>query len=87
MNIFANSKDNLIPRKILFGNPAKANVQISKDGKYISYLSDKDGVLNIFISSVESLNTAKAITNDIKRGIRNYWWSYDNKHILYLKFK
>lgn len=85
MNIFANSKDNLIPRKILFGNPAKANVQISKDGKYISYLSDKDGVLNIFISSVESLNTAKAITNDIKRGIRNYWWSYDNKHILYLK--
>ncbi len=85
MNIFANAKDNLIPRKILFGNPEKANVQISKDGKHISYLSDKNGALNIFVALLDNLNAAKAITNDSKRGIRSYFWSYDNNHILYLK--
>ena len=85
MNIFASSHVELIPRKIIFGNPDKANVQISKNGKYISYLSNKDGVLNVFVSPIDNIQNAKAITNDTKRGITNYFWSYDNEHILYLK--
>jgi dipeptidyl aminopeptidase/acylaminoacyl peptidase len=84
-NISANSDDKLIPRKIIFGNPDKANVQISKDGKYISYLSDKAGILNVFIAPINDINNVKSITNDTKRGIRNYFWSHDNTHILYLK--
>ena len=84
-NISAISDDKLIPRKIIFGNPDKANVQISKDGKYISYLSNKAGILNIFIAPINDTNNVKSITNDTKRGIRSYFWSYDNKHILYLK--
>jgi dipeptidyl aminopeptidase/acylaminoacyl peptidase len=85
INVFANSDDKLIPRKIIFGNPDKANVQISNDGKYISYLSNKLGVLNIFIAPTSDITNAKSITNDTKRGIRSYFWSYDNSHILYLK--
>ncbi|WP_236870408.1 S9 family peptidase [Candidatus Bandiella numerosa] len=85
INVFANSDDKLIPRKIIFGNPDKANVQISNDGKYISYLSNKSGVLNIFIAPIDDINNVKSITNDTKRGISNYFWSYDNSHILYLK--
>jgi dipeptidyl aminopeptidase/acylaminoacyl peptidase len=85
INVFASSNDKLIPRKIIFGNPDKANVQISNDGKYISYLSNKSGVLNIFIAPTSDITNAKSITNDTKRGIRSYFWSYDNSHILYLK--
>ena len=85
INVFANSDDKLIPRKIIFGNPDKANVKISNDGKYISYLSNKSGVLNIFIAPTSDITNAKSITNDTKRGIRSYFWSYDNSHILYLK--
>ena len=84
-SISASSDDKLIPRKIIFGNPDKANVQISNDGKYISYLSNKAGILNVFIAPINDINNAKHITNDTKRGIRNYFWSYDNKHILYQK--
>ena len=85
MNITTSAKDHIIPRKILFGNPEKANVEISKDGQHISYLSDKNGALNIFVALLDNLNATKAITNDSKRGIRNYFWSYDNNHIIYLK--
>ena len=33
----------LIPRSVLFGNPEKAGVQLSPDGKYISYRAPVDG--------------------------------------------
>ena len=37
----------LIPRDTLFGNPERAGVQISPNGKWISYLAPLDGVLNV----------------------------------------
>ena len=61
MNINTSAKDHIIPRKILFGNPfRKANVQISKDGKHISYLSDKNGALNIFVALLDNLNAIRS---------------------------
>src|SRR5882757_5455616 len=38
------SKD-LIPRAVLFGNPERAQLRISPDGKQLSWLAPKDGVL------------------------------------------
>ena len=29
----------LIPREVLFGNPEKANPQLSPEGKYLAYLA------------------------------------------------
>lgn len=73
----------LIPRKILFGNPDKAAARISSDGKKISYLAPVDGVLNVWVAPIDKIAEAKPITNDRERGIRQYFWAYDNKHILY----
>lgn len=78
-------KDNLIPRKVLFGNPDKTGVQLSPDGQYISYLAAKDGVLNIFIAPTDNIKNVKIITDDKKRGIRTYFWLFDKKHIAYLQ--
>ena len=41
-----------------------------------------DGVLNIWIKTIGK-NDDRAVTNDTKRGIRNFTWQYDNKHVLY----
>lgn len=79
------TSNKLIPRKILFSNPDKTNVQISKDGTYVSYLAPYQGVLNIFVADSDNVNSSKVMTNDTKRGIREYFWSYDNKHIIYFK--
>ena len=80
-----NSTDNLIPLKVLFDNPEKIMVRISKDGKYLSYVAPKNNVLNIWVVKIDNLKDAKVITKEKVRGIRIYSWLSDNKHILYLQ--
>ena len=77
----------LIPRKVLFGNPDKASVQLSPDGSQIAYLAPRDGVLNVWVTSRENLDAARPVTNDTGRGIRFYLWAYTNAHILYIQDK
>jgi dipeptidyl aminopeptidase/acylaminoacyl peptidase len=72
----------LIPRDVLFGNPERANPQISPDGAQLGYLAPVNGVLNVWIRTIGK-NDDRAITDDKYRGIRNFLWQYDNKHILY----
>ena len=38
----------LIPRSAIFGNPERAFAQLSPDGKYVSFLAPRDGVLNVW---------------------------------------
>jgi dipeptidyl aminopeptidase/acylaminoacyl peptidase len=73
----------LIPRKVFFGNPDKASVQISPDGAHIAYLAPWDGVLNVWVAPRQNLRAARPITDDTGRGIRFYMWAYTNSHILY----
>jgi dipeptidyl aminopeptidase/acylaminoacyl peptidase len=75
----------LIPRDVLFGNPEKAAPQLSPDGKHLAYLApDKKNVLQVWVRTVGK-NDDRAVTQDEKRGIRQYYWSYDNKHLLYMQ--
>jgi len=75
----------LIPREVLFGNPERAQVRLSSDGKYLSYLANLDGVLNIFVANIGTPHECSPVTKDTGRGIRQYFWLYDNQHIAYLK--
>lgn len=73
----------IIPRKVLFGNPDKARVSLTHDGKYILYIAPKDGVLNIWLAPSDNISKAEAITHDKNRGIWSYAVAYNNKNILY----
>jgi dipeptidyl aminopeptidase/acylaminoacyl peptidase len=75
----------LIPRSALFGNPEKTQARLSPDGKYISFIAPREGVLNVWLAERGKLDAAKPITNDQKRGIRQHYWAYDNRHVLYLQ--
>ena len=75
----------LIPRAKLFGNPTRTFGQISPDGRWLSWLAPKDGVLNVWIAPASDVNAARAITDDRKRGIRFYGWALDRRHILYMQ--
>ena len=74
----------LIPREVLFGNPAKAAPQISPDGTRMAYLAPVDGVLNVWVGHVGQ-NNHEPITHDTDRGVRVYFWAHDGRHILYLQ--
>jgi dipeptidyl aminopeptidase/acylaminoacyl peptidase len=73
----------LIPRKVLFGNPDRASVQISPDGMHLAWLAPLDGVLNVWVAPRDDLDAARPVTHDTGRGIRYYQWAYTNAHILY----
>lgn len=74
----------IIPRKVLFGNPEKSSPKISPNGEKMAYIAPLNGVLNVWVGDIGQ-NNYKAITNDTNRGIRGYFWSYDNKHIFYMQ--
>ena len=74
----------LIPRNILFGNPVKANPQISPDGTMLAYLAPVNNVLNVWVGAAGS-DDYQPVTRDEDRGVRFYFWAADNKHILYLQ--
>lgn len=78
----------LIDRNVLFGNPDRAAVRVSPDGKRLAWLAPSaDGVLNVFVGSWDDPSSAKQVTDDKSRGIRMYTWAWDNAHILYIQDK
>ncbi|RTK92729.1 MAG: hypothetical protein EKK61_02950 [Rickettsiales bacterium] len=72
---FTNDSDKIIPRNILFGPADKTNVQLSSDGKYISYLAPDQNVIKLWITPINDLSKARIIINNTERGIRHYYWS------------
>jgi len=78
-------RNDLIPRAVIFGNPERTALQISPDGKQLSWLAPKDGVLNVWVAPAGKMDQAKAVTADTTRPIRQYFWAYTNKQILYLQ--
>ncbi len=77
----------LIPRDALFGNPVKAAGQISPDGKWLSWIAPRDGVMNVWVAPTASPAAARALTNERTRPIRSYFWSPDSKQLLFVNDK
>jgi dipeptidyl aminopeptidase/acylaminoacyl peptidase len=77
----------LIPRDLLFANPDRAQVRLSPDGLWISYLASLDGVMNIWLRPADAHDdsTARPITFDRDRGVRRHWWTYSGRHLLYMQ--
>jgi len=79
----AKADTSLPPRRLFFSNPDRTSVKLSPDGKRVSFLSNKNGVLNVFVAPAEAPEKAEAVTNDTKRGIRSYTWAFTSDHVLY----
>ena len=75
----------LIPREILFGNPERARPQISPDGKYLAYIApDENNILQVWVRTVGQQDD-RQLTQDKKRGIRMYFWTFDGEQLIYLQ--
>jgi dipeptidyl aminopeptidase/acylaminoacyl peptidase len=75
----------LIPRQILFGNPDRAWPQISPDGAKLAYLAPVEGLMNVLVAYRDEPLRATPVTHDRKRGIRQYYWAFSNRHLVYLQ--
>ena len=76
----------LIPRDVLFGNPERLSPRISPDGSRLAYIAPHDGVLNVWVRAVGS-DEFEVVTDDRDRGIRQFGWAHDNRHLLYVQDK
>lgn len=75
----------LVDRELFFGNPEIAGAQISPDGKYIAFIKPLQDVRNVWVKGVdESFDKAKPLTEEKKRPVGGYFWSWENK-ILFVK--
>ena len=74
----------LIPREALFGNPQRTGGQISPDGRWLSWIAPRDGVLNIWVAPVDNMAGARALTNERARPIRSHFWAPDGRTILFV---
>ena len=75
----------LIPRETLFGNPDKAALRVSPDGKRIAFLAPVNNVLNVWVAQADKPDAARPVTRDPGRGIQIYFWAYTSQHLLYLQ--
>ena len=75
----------LIPRDILFGNPERTNPKLSPDGKYLAYIApDEKNVLQVWVRTLGEKDD-RQVTVDKKRGIRIYFWTYNQEQLIYLQ--
>jgi len=78
----------LIDRELFFGPPELAGGQLSPDGKFMSFLKAYKGTMNIWVKNADApFSSARPLTADTLRPIRNYFWSKNGKYILYVQDK
>ena len=82
----------LIPLEVLFGNPQRIAPAISPDGTQLAWIAPHDGVLNVWVAPVDAGQgdgvdwpAARVVTDDTDRGIRDFTWAHDGRHLLYLQ--
>ena len=80
-------KTPIIDRDLFFGNPEISGGQLSPDGKWISFMKEYKGIMNIWLKKFdEPFEKARPLT-DSKRPFYGYYWTEDGKYILYAKDK
>lgn len=79
--------EDLIPRKLIFGNPERMNVEISPDGAHLAWLAPREEVMNVWVAPRDRIEAAEPVTADTGRGIMIYTWAATSRHIVYLRDK
>ncbi|MCI0414148.1 S9 family peptidase [bacterium] len=83
--VLAESEVQLIPRKVLFGNPVKDKPMISPSGMRFAYLApSEEGILNIWVASTGKKDD-RMVTQDQRRGIFDFQWGYSDDYILFFQ--
>ena len=84
----ASAGNDLIPRSAIFGNPERSGAQVSPDGKWLSFLAPRDGVMNVWVvERGKALSSARPLTNERVRPLRIYYWAANGQDIIYSQDK
>lgn len=74
----------LISRSLLFGNPERVAPRLSPDGSRIAYLAPRDGVMNVWVRTLDQ-EESQPVTQEKIRPIRQFDWAENGRQILYMQ--
>lgn len=74
----------LIARSALFGNPTRIDGQVSPDGKWISFIAPRDGVMNLWVAPIDHPDEARALTAQKGRPLETSTWTEDSRQLLFV---
>lgn len=73
----------LIDRELFFGNPALASPQVSPDGRWVAFLKERNGILNVhLVAWGQPLASARALTDEKERPPAGFTWTRDSRYLL-----
>ena len=76
----------LIPRRLLFADPARSVVRISPDGRHVAFLAPLEGVLNLWVVAIDDVANPRALTRVTDRSLGPWLvWLHDNRHIVFFR--
>src|SRR5919204_1705365 len=76
----------LIPRRVLFAEPARTWVRISPDGRRIAFLAPVNEVLNLWVGPISDVAKARPVTRVTDHNISFFYtWLHDNRHLVYFR--
>lgn len=81
------NKRELIDREIFFGNPKIAAGKISPNGERIAFMQTYEGIMNLYVKSVNQPFEEAAVLTKSLSPILGYFWTWDSKYILYVNDK
>ena len=77
----------VIDRAIFFGNPTIAGGKLSPNGKYVTFMKEYNGIMNVWVKGFdESFDQARLLT-DSESPIPGYFWTEDSKYVLFVNDK
>ena len=84
----ASAPATVLDRELFFGDPEIITAQLSPDGQFIAFIKPFKGTRNIWVKQTEApFDSARPLTADTHRPIRNYFWSRDGHFILFVQDK
>jgi dipeptidyl aminopeptidase/acylaminoacyl peptidase len=76
-------KSPLIDREIFFGNPALASPQVSPDGRWVAFLQERHGILNLhLVAWGQPTGSARPLTDEKERPPAGFTWTRDSRFLL-----
>ncbi|MEY5063244.1 MAG: hypothetical protein RLZZ112_1208, partial [Verrucomicrobiota bacterium] len=76
-------KNHLIDRELFFGNPALASPQVSPDGRWVAFLKERNGILNLhLVGWGETPDQGRPLTDEKERPPAGFTWTRDSRYLL-----
>lgn len=75
----------VIDRALFFGNPEIAGGDLSPDGKYISFMKEYEGIMNVWVKTIDQPFAEAKVLTKSNKPLAGYFWTKDSKYIVFAK--